>query len=214
MDNKLIVKHPNIPLRGYPEDLLKIILYGTDDEPGRFAVWISNLLGLTGETSAKRLYLALPAIEKHFLSMNFQEITKIFEMYADGQLSIQPRTNYFDRILVGQIFEAYRKEKQIKMEPKKTEDELKAEEDNIKVIMAFDFYVQEKGLPLEYSWIYDYLKEKGIINYTNGAVKQAFKMCEKTAGTEENQKQQAKIMLICDHFKKLHENKLHVKNQL
>ena len=106
MSNKLIVKSENLPIKAYPKEDLKNALEGT------FLVWISNLLGLTGEDAAKRLLIALPAIEKHFWSLGFNEIEKAFTMYADGQLKTKPLPNYFTRILVGQIFNEYREQNQ------------------------------------------------------------------------------------------------------
>ena len=65
------------PLRGIPEETLNKIIVE------QFTIWIANLLSLTDETSAERLEIALPAIKEHCWSMGFDEIKKMFEMYAD-----------------------------------------------------------------------------------------------------------------------------------
>lgn len=95
-----------IPIKAIPEQELNMIILT------QFTVWVANLLSLTDETSANRLETALPAIKEHCWSMGFVEIKKIFEMYADNKLSISPIPNYFDRILLGKIVDAYKSQKQ------------------------------------------------------------------------------------------------------
>jgi len=101
----LAVLDKQLPLKAYdPEKLNTIVLTA-------LTPFISGLLSLTDETSAKRLELALPAIKDLCWGMSFKEITKMFEMYADNKLSIKPMSNYFDRILLGKIVEAYKQQK-------------------------------------------------------------------------------------------------------
>jgi len=100
----LVIKYPNVPLRSIPEQELNTIVLT------KFMPWVIDLLSLTGEKSADRLEVALPALKTHCWSMGFDEIKKMFEMYADGKLSMQPKSNYFDRILLGQIFNDYKKQ--------------------------------------------------------------------------------------------------------
>lgn len=95
-----------IPIKAIPEQELNMIILT------QFTVWVANLLSLTDETSANRLETALPAIKEHCWSMGFVEIKKMFEMYADNKLSISPIPNYFDRILLGKIVDAYKSQKQ------------------------------------------------------------------------------------------------------
>lgn len=94
-----------IPIKCIPENDLNTILVT------EFSVWISGLLSLTDTTSMERLEIALPAIKQHCWSLGFVEIKKMFEMYADGLLKVKPIPNYFDRILVGKIVEAYKEQK-------------------------------------------------------------------------------------------------------
>ena len=102
-----------LPLKAYPKDgqLLNSIIINV------FVEWLSGLLTLSSQTSAERLEIALPAIKEHCGSMGFDEIKKMFEMYADSKLSIKPIPNYFDRILFGKIVAAYKEQKIVK--PKK-----------------------------------------------------------------------------------------------
>lgn len=113
----LVKLDSTIPIKAIPkENLDKIIL-------NDFIVWLSDLLGLTDETSAKRLYLSIEAIKTACWSMGFAEIKKMFELYADSKLSIKPIPNYFDRILLGKIIDAYKEQKIVeKKEPDPIKD--------------------------------------------------------------------------------------------
>jgi len=93
--NKIAVLEKSLPLRAYvKEDLNKALIM-------EFLPWICSLLSLTDQKSADRLESALPAIKEQCIGMGFKEIRKMFEMYADGKLYVQPIPNYFDRILLG-----------------------------------------------------------------------------------------------------------------
>lgn len=94
-----------IPIKAIPKETLNNIILND------FTVWLSDLLGLTDEVSAKRLYLSLDAIKDACWSMGFPEIKKMFTMYADSKLSVKPISNFLDRILVGKIIEAYKEQK-------------------------------------------------------------------------------------------------------
>jgi len=109
-----------IPIKCIPENDLNTIIVT------EFSVWISGLLSLTDTTSMERLEIALPAIKQHCWSLGFVEIKKMFEMYADGLLKVKPIPNYFDRILVGKIVEAY-KEQKPKSKPDKSLTEISEE---------------------------------------------------------------------------------------
>ena len=56
---ELIISKPNLPLKAYPPETLEI-------ELDKFKLWVTHLLGLRGEESAKRLFLAMPIIEKKY----------------------------------------------------------------------------------------------------------------------------------------------------
>lgn len=155
-----------LPLKAYPKDgeLLNSIIIGV------FVEWLSDLLSLTDETSMSRLEISLPAIKDQCWSMGFAEIKKMFEMYADNKLSIKPIPNYFDRILLGKIVDAYKQQRKIK--PKKIEmpEPTQEEKDAITlmgVINCFDEFKQTKEILDGYTWVYDHLDDKRIIKYSD-----------------------------------------------
>ena len=160
MSNELTIKNNNLPIKAYPKEDLKNVLEGT------FLVWISNLLGLTGEDAAKRLLIALPAIEKHFWSLGFNEIEKAFTMYADGQLKTKPLPNYFTRILVGQIFNEYRDQKP-KPKPIQIDNKIpEAEKEKIVkqgVLRVYKEFLDTGIVPPGSSHVYDLLYNLGVL---------------------------------------------------
>ena len=153
----LVTINKSIPIKAIPEKELNRIIIE------EFAPWLSALLSLTDEVSADRLEMALPAIKEHCWSMGFAEIKKMFENYADGKLSVKPMPNYFDRILLGKIVEAYKSQKPRKKTKPET-IELSEEEKEVEVILGvmnlFEEYKQTKQIPAGYAYVYDYLKEK------------------------------------------------------
>ncbi len=160
MSNELIIQHQNLPLKSYPKGDLKNVLEGT------FLTWISNLLGLTGEDAAKRLLIALPAIEKHFWSLGFTEIEKAFTMYADGELITKPIPNYFPRILVGQIFKEYRDQKPRKKIVIIEETMPEAEKKEIVkkgVLRVYKEFLDTGVVPTGSTHVYDMLYELGVL---------------------------------------------------
>lgn len=157
---KVVRLNSNVPLRAIPEAELNRIIV---DE---FTGWIANLLSLTDEVSGKRLAAALPAVKEHCWSMGFAEIKKMLEMYADNRLSIKPKSNYFDRVLFGQIVEAYKSQKKpskASYEPR----ELTNKEKDLLVysglVNCYDAWYQDKRISPGYSWVYDHVVELGIL---------------------------------------------------
>ena len=160
-----------IPIRSIPEEELNRIIIE------EFSVWVAGLLSLTDEGSAEKLELALPAIKEHCWSMGFAEIKKMFELYADNKLSIEPRSNYFDRILFGKIVVAYKKEvprEPLQMPVKEKSKEEQAEEAEKKkaeekkfatenVLLAYDAWEKTGSVPTEFHIAFDRLFEWGIL---------------------------------------------------
>jgi hypothetical protein len=153
---KLIVKNETLPLKAFPKETLTTIL------EGEFAVWISNLLGLTGEDSAKRLLVALPAIEKHFWSLGFDEIQKAFIMYVDGELTTKPLSNFLDRALVGKIFHEYKEQKPRKQpKVKEISDESKFLYTQSGLMKCLNHFEKHKSVLDGYAnFLYDILYEE------------------------------------------------------
>ena len=170
--NELTVLDNNIPIKSIPPEELNRIILTT------FLTWISNLLSLTDETSANRLETALPAIKEHCWSMGFSEIKKMFEMYADNKLSIEPLPNYFDRILFGKIVKAYREQKprvkQLIYKDKLTEKE----KDDIILSglkIQFEQYKQMGTFESGRLYLYEYLDEKGLLPTDETEKKEVYK---------------------------------------
>ena len=160
-----LVKLDNsIPIKAIPEqELNKLILT-------QFTVWVANLLSLTDETSANRLEIALPAIKEHCWSMGFSDIKKMFEMYVDNKLSIKPIPNYFDRILLGKIVDAYKQQKTIIKKEIVMPEQTQEEKDNLiymGVINCFDEFKQTNKIIEGYVWVYDHLDELQVLTYSN-----------------------------------------------
>lgn len=205
----LVIKYPNLPLRAYEKDQL-------EKQIDALQGWLTNLLGLTGVESAKRLVIATEALKEQCIGMGFQEIKKMFEMYADNKLNIEPRTNYFDRILLGKIVKEYRKTKnQI---PKKVNlDEEKAEKDILYIIHIFDYYIEKNKLIDDWEWVYIYLESKGIHKFDKDQKKKKFNHYSKKEIQGEKLKEEtviklSRISLLKDYFDNLiHQNK-HIKD--
>ena len=161
MSDKLAILEKRLPLRAYPKEKLEEVFENV------FIDWISNLLGLTGEDAAKRLLIAIPAIEKHFWSLGFDEIKKAFTMYADSELITKPIPNYFTRILVGKIFKEYNQQKPIaKIMIPESITPTKEEKDELFITTLKDeFKIYKETGVVNYmrNWLYDDLIEKGIV---------------------------------------------------
>jgi len=153
-NNKLAVLDRKMPLRAFPEqDLNRAILID-------FIPYLTRLLSLTDEVSANRLEVALPAIKEQCWGMGFVEIKKMFEMYVDNKLSIQPIPNYFDRILFGKIVKSYQQQKPkntMKIEEQKLSND---EKENIMINTCNRIFIQfkENGeITDACNHVYDYL---------------------------------------------------------
>lgn len=205
---QLTVLNNPLPLKAYPKEKLKEVIYK------EFIVWLSSLLSLTDETSAKRLFTAIPAIEEHCWSMGFSEIKKMFEMYADNKLSIEPIPNYFDRILFGKIVQAYKQIKPMKTDPiEKADEQLRLHKIH-ETILFFDLFVQYNELPEEASWLYDYLEFKDLINYSKDEKLMKYKIATERTKTKDEAINLSKLMLVKDYFNRLTVKGKHIKDEL
>ena len=149
LDNKL-------PLRAYPEQTLDKFL------KTEFKFWLARLLSIKSDNEQK-VNDAFPAIKKHFWSLGMHEVKKAFEMYADNELGIQPIANYFDRILVGQIFAAYKQQKtkkQMKYDNYTSPEEIEFIMDEA-VDRIHKDYIQNKCITESCHHVYDHLFEQG-----------------------------------------------------
>ncbi len=160
----LMVLKTKLPLRAYQkEDLNKILLMD-------FMPWLASLLSLTDEVSADRLETAMPAIKEQCIGMGFNEIKKMFEMYADNKLSIKPIPNYFDRILLGKIVAEF---KALNLKPKQMEESIISDDEKeFIMIEAVDRiekeYKSNKEITGAFTHVYGYLFDKGVLpQHTN-----------------------------------------------
>jgi len=169
--NKLTTLEKNIPLRAYPEELLnKAIIVD-------FLPYLTKLLSLTDEVSADRLEMALPAIKEQCIGMGFSEIVKMFEYYVDGNLSIKPIPNYFDRILLGKIVSEY---KFLNRKPKvvienTVSDQEKKRIDNEIVNKCLDYFIENRFVDVERLYVYDILYADNWLPTNNEYKKRIYK---------------------------------------
>lgn len=145
-----------IPIKAIPEANLTAVILGD------FLEWVCGTLSLN-EDGAQKLEYALPAIKKHCWSMGFAEIKKMLNMYADGELSIKPIPNHFDRIRLGEVMNAYRQQKpRPKPEaPKEMSEDEKEQIVLLGIINCFEDYKVTKEIKTGYGYVYDYFFEKG-----------------------------------------------------
>lgn len=204
--SNLIIKSPNLPIKAYPPQALEL-------QKDLFMKWITDLLGLRGEESAKRLILAMPVILKKFHSLSFTEVKTAFEMYALGELETKPIPNYFDIILVGQIFNAYKKQQRTKTEPF-DEAVYKAEQDKLYAIQAFEYYQGSNKLPEQSVWLYSYLEDTlGVFKFDAKLKKEIYNKHLET-NTKEDAVIKAKIDLLKACFDEFISKGTHIKTYL
>jgi len=204
--NKLTVLENKLPFRAYPENELDKVLETV------FKYWLANLLSIKADNEEK-LNLAIPAIKNHFWSLGFDEVKKAFEMYADGKLSTKPIPNYFDRILVGQIFNDYRASQRTKVRP--TQDFDKENRDYIYCVTAFDYFIQNGALPEQAVWLYEYLTTyKGVLRVSNEEIKKAHSLALDKYQNDDMATLKAKLWLVEHYFNTLHVKNKHIKNEI
>lgn len=152
-----------LPIKAIPEqELNKIVLMD-------FTPWLCKLLSLTGENAVDRLEMALPAIKEHCWSLGFDEIKKMFEMYVDNKLGIEPMDNYFTRALFGKIVSAYKNQRPVKKKNIVIEEISEAEKilkEKKGVLRCFDEYKSGEDISYGYVWVYDWLDEKGVLSFS------------------------------------------------
>jgi len=198
-----------VPIKAIPEqDFNRIVLT-------ELSIVIGGLLSLTGETSAERLKTALKSIKNHCGSMNFPEIKKMFELYADNRLSIEPIPNYFDRILLGKIVTAYRmnqRQNDTKTESYQSEKE---DKDFTYCVLAFDYHVQNKALPDESVWLFEYLQEfKKVVEFTKKQKKTKYNIAIEKYKDKETAVLKSKLSLVEDFFNNIIAKGNHIKNMI
>lgn len=156
LENKLAVKD-------YSEEKLNEVILM------HFTPWLGALLSLSGETSVERLKIALPAIKLHAWSLGFDEIKKMFEMYVDNKLGIEPIPNYFDRILFGKIAAAYKAQRPVKKKELAIPEISEAEKKLLThkgILRTYSEFKENKDVGSGTAWVYEYLDELGVFNFS------------------------------------------------
>lgn len=185
----LTVLDNNLKLLAYPEKQLDTIL------ATQFKFWLSNLLQIKADKE-DAMNNAIEIIKKKFWSLGLSDVKEAFEMYALGELDLKPRSNHIDVILVGQIFNAYKKQQRTKNEPF-DEDVYKAEQDKLYAIQAFEYYEGSNKLPEESVWLYSYLEDTlGVFKFDENLKREYYKK-----HLENNTKEDAVIKAKIDLLK-------------
>ncbi len=217
------------PIKAIPEEMLNKLILGEwmeevkDGEkkmklirPG-LSDWLSDILSLKNNSeNVKRLAQVLPMIKESAWSMNIVEIKKAFTMYVKGQLpGLEPRDNYLTPILFSSVMNTYKQQRK----PKKQEvsfeitDEEKERNAYLNCIYAYDEWKQEKKLPNDYHWVYETLKERGLLKVSEEESKSLNEHLRETYPhfNKEQKKIKGRIILLERFFERL---KVHVKELL
>lgn len=204
--NRIAILENKMPLKGYPEGKLDSVLSTV------FKFWLSKLLSIKAENEEK-LDSALPYIKQFFWSLGMHEVKKAFEMYALGQLSIKPISNYFDIILVGQIFNEYKMHQ--RQTNTKTMDYDKENKDYVYCIQAFDYFAQNGALPEQAAWLYEYLTDaKGILSVSKREKQQSYNLALYKYENNDLAILKSKLWLVEKYFNNLVIKNKHIKNEL
>ena len=207
---KLSVLEKKMPLRNYPEKVIDDVLTTV------FKFWLANLLSIKADNEEK-LDNALSSIKKHFWSLGIDEVKKAFEMYADGELSIKPIPNYFDRILVGQIFQEYR---QLRTKPKKEIKPLELSSEDIRnneiisATICYDYYIQNGFLNETSLYLYNLLLERGLFDFTKKEQEVMVELAQKLEKPIKEQRIHYKKICIRRFFDSIHAKGKHIKDLL
>lgn len=205
----LTIFERQLPLRAYPSNDLDKLL------ETEFKFWIANLLNLKSDKE-EAYNNAKEALKFHCIGMGFNEIKIMFEMYADSKLNIEPTSNYFDRIVLGKIVNAYKKQRK----PKKVEEEKKptAEEEHKAIEEAitrtFLEFKRTGTVTGVITHIYNYLDAQGkfqggrLDEEWKGYKWKVFRFCEKIVKENKNYN---KLGVILEDAKTMSKRKILIK---
>lgn len=203
-----------LPIKAYPKEKLKQELFD-------LGIFISELVSLKTEKK-NDLKDALKGVVELCKNYSFKEIRTMFKLYRDSQLDIRPMTNHIDRILVGQIVQAYEKWKLEHQQSKKGHldrmEELEKEketEDYLNVVSWFDWFIQNRKVTKEMTWIYDYL----ILKDKEFTPKEKFRIRLVQRGIDDGMvivdaKAKAHRTLLRIYFERLEDRGIHIKDLL
>lgn len=167
----LILKTPTIPLIAYSEESLNALIVI------QFMPWVSRLLNLKpDQETADQLENALLVLKERCRRMGADEIKEMFEAYADGLLDVKPIQNNFNRIVLGEIINAWNKHKQTrKPTPKLAEQKPISKEELAKknynasvrtLTRLYEEYTATKTIPTGFVWVYEFLEQQKALKLT------------------------------------------------
>ncbi len=212
METNSDILNNSLPIKAYPKTtLLEGMLY--------LKIHIAECCKLTRDK--EYLNEVIDAINELCREHSFKRLRVMFERYRDSLLDITPMTNHMDRILFGQILKADKKFDQndnritggLEMAEKLEKE--REQEDYLNVINWFDWFIQNRKVTEEMTWVYDYLilkdklfkpKEKFRINLVQTGIDEGLEIPEAKA--------KAKRTLLRMYFERLEEKKLHLKHLL
>ncbi|WP_431129674.1 hypothetical protein [Flagellimonas flava] len=206
-----VLKGDTVPFRGIPIDersrKIEHELYP----------FLKALLSLDdSDKNVERLPSILLMIEKSAYSMTFEQIKEAFVKYVNHELpGLTPKSNYLDGILFSSVITAYKGQLPKKSEAYKHEisEEEKSQNEYLNVIYAYDEWKQDKEVPMDYHWVYDTLKEKGLLKVSDEEKKSLNEFLRETypGYSREKKQKKGKVMLLERFFEKL---KVHIKELL
>lgn len=215
--SNIVTFEKNLPLKAYQEKDLDAFL------ATKFKFWIANLLSLKSDKE-QGYDASVGAIKKLFWSVGVSEMKKAFEMYALGELGIEPVSNHIDIILVGKIHRAYKDYLRANdNRPKKTEKEIKMEQDILDAISHYNYFLERDKLDENSAWVYTFLNGIGILEDYDDVKIKAFNKAVDTNGYDplklsKEQKETcieiAKKELLLGHFQDFKNGRLNLEKMI
>lgn len=200
-----IKKYSNMPIKAIPKPMLERF-----ELP--FMNYLSTLLNLK-EDNAENLELCVPVILDMNRLYTFEQIKKMFELYVDSRLNVQPISNYIDRILIGKIKAGYtdylKKSNHLNTKPKKVdkngkeltqEESYKRESDIIQACEWFESYLHLERLQDNAVWVYDFLIYEKIIQVTDEEKKAIFLEIKTENVSKDEAVLKSKLTLLKGYF--------------
>lgn len=208
-----IERYSIMPIKAIPAQTLKGL-----ETP--LQIYISDLLNLKAD-SARQLKLNIPVLLDLCRMISLKEVKKMMELYVDGKLGFQPMPNYFDRILLGRITEAYRvynkqiksKDSQFKKDSEKIAKEQKENADFMAVVSYFDNVVQGYKMEEAAVWVYSYLVDyKRVVQFSKEDRIEAYNNFIDKGYSKDEAIVKSKLELLTTYFLIMHGKDLHIKN--
>ena len=176
---------------------------------------ILMLLSINLDKNPERIAATELMIRESANRISPNEIEKAFKMYVLGQLSnLEPRDNYLTPILFNKVVNQYKQQRnhakveanvELSEEEKKQIEEERKHNEYLNCIYAYDEWKQDGKVPLDYHWVYDTLKERGLLKVTEEESKSLNIYLRETYpdSTREKRWKKGKCLLLDRFFEKL-----------